>query len=97
MYLTPNQAYKKYGYHPKSLAKWADDGLIVYTRSPGGHRRYLVSSLEKLATAEKGETVLYARVSTHSQKEDLKTQQEYLGSQYPYGSMYFRYWFRIKF
>ena len=32
---------------------------------------------------EKGETVLYARVSTNSPKEDLKHQQEYLGSNYP--------------
>lgn len=30
-----------------------------------------------------GETILYARVSTNTQKDDLKHQQEYLGSQYP--------------
>lgn len=83
MYLTPNQVYKKYGYHPKSLARWAEEGKIKYTRSPGGHRRYLVSSLEKLGESETGETILYARVSTNTQKDDLKHQQEYLGSQYP--------------
>lgn len=48
MYLTPNQVYKKYGYHPKTLARWADEGKIKSTRSPGGHRRYLVESLENL-------------------------------------------------
>jgi predicted site-specific integrase-resolvase len=83
VYLTPNQVYKKYGYHPKSLARWADEGKLKYARSPGGHRRYLVESLENMAESEKGETVLYARVSTNSQKDDLKHQQEYLGSNYP--------------
>lgn len=32
---------------------------------------------------KQGEAVLYARVSTYGQKEDLKHQLEYLGSSYP--------------
>ncbi len=28
MYLCPAQAQEKYGYHPKRLADWADDGKI---------------------------------------------------------------------
>ena len=84
MYLTPIQVYRKYGYHPKSLARWADEGKITCIRSPGGHRRYLISSLEEMSeVTEIGEAILYARVSTYGQKEDLKHQQEYLGSNYP--------------
>lgn len=84
MYLTPIQVYRKYGYHPKSLSRWADEGKIVCIRSPGGHRRYLISSLEEMSeNSYLSETVLYARVSTYGQKEDLKHQQEYLGSSYP--------------
>lgn len=82
MYLTPQQVYKQYGYHPKSLAEWADEGKIPCIKSPGGHRRYPVSAIEGL-TGKKRLTVTYARVSTASQKEDLKTQIEYLGSRYP--------------
>ncbi|MGH8002600.1 MAG: IS607 family transposase [Brasilonema sp.] len=82
MYLTPQQVYKQYGYHPKSLAEWADEGKIPCIKSPGGHRRYPVSAIEGL-TGKKRATVTYARVSTASQKEDLKTQIEYLGSRYP--------------
>jgi DNA-binding transcriptional MerR regulator len=48
MYLTPQQVQEKFGYHPKTLSRWADEGLIEYTKSPGGHRRYLLSSLEKV-------------------------------------------------
>ncbi len=27
-YLTPKQAYDQFGYHPKTLAEWADQGKI---------------------------------------------------------------------
>ncbi len=45
MYLTPKQVQEKFGYHPKSLSRWADEGKIKFTKSPGVHRRYLLSSL----------------------------------------------------
>jgi putative resolvase len=85
VYLSPKQVQEKFGYHPKTLSRWADDGLIEYTKSPGGHRRYLLSSLEKVAKTPEDtkEVILYVRVSTHSQKEDLKSQREYVSSYYP--------------
>lgn len=43
MYLTPKEIYKRYGYHPKTLANWSDEGKIKCIRSPGGHRRYPVA------------------------------------------------------
>jgi len=63
MYLTPRQVYKQYGYHPKTLADWADEGKIECVKSPGGHRRYLASSLEaiKAKTTPAEVVVLYAR------------------------------------
>jgi putative resolvase len=74
-YLSPIQVQKLYGYHPKTLSNWADDGKIEYIRTPGGQRRYLASSLEsKLEVKAQVHTVLYCRVSTHSQKDDLDTQ-----------------------
>ncbi len=74
-YISPIQAQKLYGYHPKTLANWADDGKIEYIRTPGGQRRYLVSSLECRVEAKSAEkTILYCRVSNHSQKDDLDTQ-----------------------
>ena len=76
MYLSPAQAQEKYGYHPKTLADWADDGKIEYIRSKGGHRRYLESSIVgKPGLAEAaGVVIIYARVSTPKQKNDLETQ-----------------------
>lgn len=82
MFLTPKQVQKQYGYHPKTLANWADEGKIVCTKSPGGHRRYLTSSLEAMRSQE-GETILYARISTPAQKPELENQVTYLGQNYP--------------
>ena len=71
MYITPSEAQQRYGYNPKTLSRWADDGKIQSIKSPGGHRRYLVESLEKVVTAiDDRPIILYARVSTASQKDD---------------------------
>lgn len=85
MYLTPKQVYEKYGYHPKTLADWADNGKIECIKSVGGHRRYPIAALENVKNAPSPaiKTVTYARVSTPSQKDDLQTQINYLGSKYP--------------
>lgn len=82
MYLTPKQVQERFGYHSKTLSRWADEGKIKCTKSPGGHRRYLLSSLEELAadSNDTREVILYVRVSTHSQKEDLNSQREYVSS-----------------
>lgn len=81
-YLTPNQVYKRFGYHPKTTAEWADLGKIECIKSPGGHRRYPESAFVSLDTHTK-ERVLYARVSTRTQLNDLDTQIEFLGKTYP--------------
>lgn len=91
MYLTPQEAQGKYGFHPKTLSRWADEGKIECIVTPGGHRRYSVQSLERAkysaipitAQVDKRAVVLYARVSTNTQKDDLQSQIEYLGKHYP--------------
>ena len=82
-YLTPNQVYKKYGYHPKTLAEWAKEGKIEFIKSPGGHRRYPESAFQKSSNIDDREVILYARVSTRSQKDDLENQIAFLGKHYP--------------
>ena len=83
-YITPQEAKRRFGYHPKTLGRWARDGKIDFVTSPGGHYRYSVEALEQLTTSEDvREIILYARVSTASQKDDLKTQAEYISLSYP--------------
>lgn len=85
MYLSPQKASKRYDIHPKTLSRLADAGIIEAIRMPNSnHRRYLAESIEKyLWQAQRRITLCYARVSTHSQKEDLKRQLVYLQEQYP--------------
>ncbi|MGK7874293.1 MAG: IS607 family transposase [Xenococcaceae cyanobacterium] len=84
MYLTPQEAQRQFGFHARTLTRWATEGKIDFIKSPGGHRRYLQSSLEKIATrVDTRPTILYARVSTTTQKDDLTSQIAYLGSHYP--------------
>lgn len=45
MYLTPAEAQAKFGFNRKTLSRWADTGKIDYILSPGGHRRYSLSSV----------------------------------------------------
>lgn len=37
--LTPGQAAHRAGVDPKTIARWADKGLLTATRTLGGHRR----------------------------------------------------------
>lgn len=45
-WLTLSQAAEFLGVHPTTLRRWADNGDIPVTVTPGGHRRFLTSELE---------------------------------------------------
>lgn len=46
-WLTLSQAAERLGVHPSTLRRWADDGEIRCTRTPGGHRRFLQANLQR--------------------------------------------------
>ena len=84
MYITGKQASKKFGYNPRTISRWALANKVRYIKSPGGHKRFLVSDLESISQGvDERDVILYARVSTATQKDDLLTQKEYLSSYYP--------------
>jgi predicted site-specific integrase-resolvase len=84
-YLTPKQVYQRFGYHPKTLAEWAELGKIECIRSPGGHRKYPLSAFVEKKKEQEGDRVMisYARVSTRTQMEALSHQIKYLSDNYP--------------
>ena len=51
-YITPQEAKKLFGFHPKTLNRWALAVKIDFIRSVGGHARYSVDSLEQVAHGE---------------------------------------------
>lgn len=71
--------------HPQTLRNLADAGTITAYKTPGGHRRFDVEEvrrqlfdLKKYETGTEKTTILYARVSSNGQKNDLKFQKEKL-------------------
>jgi excisionase family DNA binding protein len=36
---------------PKTISRWAQQGLLPYQRTLGGHRRYPEAAIEKLAAS----------------------------------------------
>lgn len=83
-YVTPKQAAQILGVHVSSLRRWETEGKLKAIRTPGGQRRYALEEVEKAAGQSKPVvTVCYARVSTHSQRDDLERQIEFLRSRFP--------------
>jgi len=92
-YITPKEAQKILKVHPMTLYKYADKGIIDMIRTPGGKRLYNIKGyIDKLNKEnnvideqKKDEkiNICYCRVSTNSQKDDLKRQIDYMKNKYP--------------
>jgi putative resolvase len=75
------RAAKELGVSRDTLRRWEKSGKIIAERTAKGHRRYnlallLGTSPRKDPTKKK--TIVYARVSSHDQKEDLARQIQVL-------------------
>ena len=83
MYVTPEKARRHFNVSDNTLRKWDREGKIETIRV-GKHRRYNIDSgaRSSLGGTEK-QRICYCRVSTSSQKEDLKRQIQFFKSNYP--------------
>lgn len=52
--LTPAEVARMFRVDPKSVARWADRGLLPFVRTPGGHRRYPANRVEILLAIHDG-------------------------------------------
>ena len=82
--LTLQEACRRLGIHPNTLRKWDKQGKIRVVRTVGGRRRIPESEVERLMGFVRpdvsGKAVIYARVSSHDQKQkgDLERQKQSL-------------------
>jgi len=86
-------ASKILGVHQRTLYQWDHKGLIETLRTPGGKRMYNVDKYLKEAKKEfknkesedknKRYKIVYVRVSSQSQKDDLERQKIYMKKRYP--------------
>lgn len=80
--LTIGETAELLGVGISTLRHWDETGQLVAVRTPGGHRRYRLSSVERfqgLEVSDENEdiTAAYVRVSSHDQKKkgDLDRQK----------------------
>ena len=71
------KAAAELGVSRDTLRRWERSGKIVAERTAKGHRRYNLATLLGASPRKdhsKKKTIVYARVSSHDQKEDLSRQ-----------------------
>ena len=73
------------GVKPGVLRTWDERGLIKTIRTPGGTRLFDISSLtpDKQVNRTEKKVILYSRVSSAKQKDDLERQKEYIRTNLP--------------
>ena len=64
-----------------TLRHWADNGKIDSIRTVGGYRMYKIPEKTQLPPRQKG--VIYIRVSSTKQTDDLGRQRAYMVDRYP--------------
>src|SRR6266496_1206739 len=80
-YLKLKEAVQATGLHPNTLRKYADEGVIPSIRTPSGQRLFNIDAF--VGKQSQSEIVLYARVSSRKQQDDLERQIAYLRSKEP--------------
>ena len=91
-FLTMQAACKHFGIQSGTLRNWCDKGYIHFTKSPGGVRIFNREHLQEIfsgsddSNASSPKTkhkIVYCRVSSNGQKDDLQRQVDCLRDQYP--------------
>lgn len=88
MFVTSKAIRKQYDISYSTLRQWAIDGKVQYRQLPGGKRLYEASGIASLVgcpteNVREKEKIVYTRVSSSHQKEDLDRQVVHLQSVYP--------------
>ena len=84
-YVKLRQAVEATGLHPHTLRKYADSGLIRSIRTPAGQRLFDIETF--IDSQQERQVIVYARVSSRKQQDDLQRQIEYLKSKEPHAEV----------
>lgn len=87
MYVTPKEASERFGVSTTTLTRWADSGIIEYKTTAGGHRRYKIEEEnvtdEPIDKKNERRYIIYCRVSSKKQQDDLERQIDTMVRAYP--------------
>jgi len=81
MFVTPQKAAKHYNVSKETLRVWAISKKIGSFVTSGGHHRYEIIPINESKSVR--EKIIYARVSSSKQKDDLKRQINYVKQNFP--------------
>jgi putative resolvase len=88
--LRPKDAAKQLGVSVRTLQRLDNSGKLKVIRTTGGRRRIPATEVHRLmGLGGIRMPVLYARVSTHGQKDDLERQIQHLKQAYPNVELYY--------
>jgi putative resolvase len=86
-YINTPQARALLNITTQTIRRWADEDKIKYIRTPKGTRRYSKSDIYRILgrdlVVKKKQKIIYCRVSSKKQSDDLNRQIDYLRSLYP--------------
>lgn len=88
-YVPCRKAVRHYGVDKTTLARWCARGLLEYTTTPGGQKRYAVPQDpanvqdKPSCAAPRKVSYCYCRVSSPKQRDDLARQEQAMRDTYP--------------
>lgn len=76
----PNEFVELINVSVRTLQRWGNEGILKAFRTPTDRRYYTYEQYKQFKgiTSSEKRTVIYTRVSTSNQKDDLKNQVEFL-------------------
>ncbi len=87
--LPPREAAARLGITVRTLQTWDRTSRIRVVRTPTDRRRVPLSEVQRImGERENRSPILYARVSSHGQKDDLERQKERLQRAFPGAEMH---------
>ena len=84
-YVKLREAVERTGLHPHTLRKYADSGIIPSIRTPAGQRLFEIDSF--VGNQQPAHVIVYARVSSRQQQDDLERQIAYLKAKEPHAEV----------
>ena len=72
-------ALQHYRVDPRTLTSWCAKGLLEFRELPGGQKRYAICT----ARTDSKISIVYCRVSSAKQKDDLRRQKAAMSAAYP--------------
>lgn len=78
---TPKELSALFNVSKETLRQWNINGKLRVVKTQGGHRRYCINAENKPTTSKR--SVIYARVSSSKQQNDLQRQIAMLQLHYP--------------